>query len=338
MQGKKASWVQGIDSIRFFLALVVLLSHLENPFAHLLKSSDNLFYHYTGVFVNHLFCGAAAVTVFFVISGFVIHYPNRNKDKINVGQFLLRRWLRISLPLAVVSAFALHYHIFGLLPVWSLYCELIYYTIYPVLFRINTSWQNKVLGGYAVSVVFILLFMADRYFGHLPGSHLHFAGALWYLGIAVVSLPCWLLGVLLAERINTIQYSIGIGRIWLYRVLIYLISMCFLALRMHRHIYFTYSLVFFALIVYKWLEAEIIYYRHHPVSPFTEYLGKFSYSLYLTHIVSLFFIAKWLQDSTSTYLVIILITIVVSYLFYLVIENPAHQLARWFGKKMTMES
>ncbi|RYE14677.1 MAG: hypothetical protein EOP45_19335 [Sphingobacteriaceae bacterium] len=93
--------VEGINSIRFILALIVLLSHFENPLVNELKSSEHLFLNLTASVMGILFNGVAAVIAFFIISGYVIHQSSKDKE-IFWKNFLFRRYLRILLPLIVI--------------------------------------------------------------------------------------------------------------------------------------------------------------------------------------------------------------------------------------------
>ena len=325
MNAKKANWVNGLDSIRFILAFIVLLSHIHNPFTDLLKHSSSLIVHVAGLLSEHLFCGAAAVTGFFIISGFVIHYPNKDQ-MLNVTPFLIRRWVRIGIPMIVVSAIAWQYHLFSSLPMWSLYCELFYYTLYPLLFRLKSKWVNKLYISYAIAAIFIVFLIAVGV-GAIPSGMFRMRGLYWYICIAMINLPCWLLGVLLAERIDNITKPVSLQSLWMIRGIAYLLSMMFLALKAHYHINYTYSLVVFALLLYKWLQMEIVYRRSHPAH-FSEYLGKFSYSLYLCHVLGFALFNHFWPTTIYTYFVEILCAIGVSYIAYLFIEYPSHKLAQ----------
>jgi len=334
MAEKKYHWIKGIDSIRFFLALIVLLSHFQDPFVKIFKASGFFPLHIFGVFINHLFCGVAAVIAFFVISGFVIHYPYRHKERFSVGNFLLRRWLRIGIPLIVVGGIANYFHYFEKIPIWSLYCELIYYTLYPVLFKIKISWKWKVYLSFFVSSVAILLLNKDNLLSLYYQKDLNYNINYWHLGVSVtwlVGLPCWLLGVLLADNIDKLSYSVSTATIYAYRLLVYASSMVILALAAHWFVSCILSLNIFALLLYVWLEKEIIYHRtYEPVRLF-EYFGKFSYSLYICHELCFLIIAAFLPYNQYTYVAYIVLTIAMAYVVYLLVEYPSHRLAQKIG-------
>src|SRR6201996_2270593 len=94
-------WFYGVDSIRFVLAFVVMLSHFDNVYASALKQSTHSIFRNCGYILANAFDGTSAVIAFFIISGFVIHYPNKNGIP-NLTEFWIRRFLRIIIPLAVI--------------------------------------------------------------------------------------------------------------------------------------------------------------------------------------------------------------------------------------------
>jgi len=91
-----------------------------------------LLFKYTGFFLANAFDGIGAVIAFFIISGFVIHYPNKNGIP-NLKEFWIRRFVRIVIPLCIILPLGLLFDHPEKAVVWSLFCELIYYAIYPFL-------------------------------------------------------------------------------------------------------------------------------------------------------------------------------------------------------------
>ena len=331
MPANNKNWVSGISSIRFVLALVVFLSHLPDPFIAFFKAQHNIFGTIAGVTMSHLSCGPTAVIAFFIISGFVIHYPLKDSKSIAVIPFLTRRWLRVGIPMLAISLVAARYGMFWSIPLWSLYCELFYYTIYPFMRAIKITWINKLYCAYGLSGIVIGLFIADNiWFSH----HIHFRGVYWYAGLAIINLPCWLLGVLLALRIDKITDKVSTGKIWTYRFLMVALGALCIELKWRAHINFDYSVVVLALAFYKWLQQEILYYRDHRPWGFTEYLGNFSYTLYLCHMLLIAAISHFFAMTIYTWVVYILLTLILSYLVYLVLEYPAHRLAQRVSRAM----
>ncbi len=79
--------INGIDRIRAFAALSVMLGHTSSPYL------PDIF--------RYVFTGNPAVFVFFVISGFCIHYPYVSSP-LPVSAFYFSRLIRI-LPVAMIG-------------------------------------------------------------------------------------------------------------------------------------------------------------------------------------------------------------------------------------------
>src|SRR5580704_16524197 len=75
--GAGAGRIMPISSMRFVLALWVVIGHRGIPI--LKEQQHDKVLWILRSFLNNAFNGPAAVIVFFVISGFCIHYPNRRK-------------------------------------------------------------------------------------------------------------------------------------------------------------------------------------------------------------------------------------------------------------------
>jgi peptidoglycan/LPS O-acetylase OafA/YrhL len=113
------------------LALVVFFEH---GFALPIKEALGLFSppmslpgRVTWLLLGNLWNGAAAVMLFFVISGFCIHYSTVGSAEFSARIFLIRRLVRIGIPLLVCLTVASL--IFDIRPaayvgIWSLVCEL----------------------------------------------------------------------------------------------------------------------------------------------------------------------------------------------------------------------
>jgi peptidoglycan/LPS O-acetylase OafA/YrhL len=133
-----------ISSIRFVLAMWVVLAHFSIPILRDHKQMDIL-----GVFralVNTAFNGPAAVIVFFVISGFCIHFPNRNGLVMRSWKlYYARRYLRTLIPMMAALGLALPLKVpFGLFSdsvLWSLLCEEIYYFLSSIALLAGSNWM-----------------------------------------------------------------------------------------------------------------------------------------------------------------------------------------------------
>src|SRR4051812_28868708 len=103
-EGQLNRRVRGLDTIRFVLALWVVIGHVG--FLPLKVETTNMVVKVLLGIYGNLFSGPAAVIVFFVISGFCIHYPFRHKKRLSLVPYFSRRHLRIWLPIiaAVIVA------------------------------------------------------------------------------------------------------------------------------------------------------------------------------------------------------------------------------------------
>ena len=312
-----------ISSIRFVLALWVFLSHF--PYPILSGPQRNPFLWVARSLLHNSFNGAAAVMAFFVISGFCIHFPNRKNFEVpSWTAYYARRYLRILVPMGVAIGLALPiklrfgYYVNFIL--WSLVCEEIYYFIYPALLRLRDllGWRMVMILAWLAAFLTILSNPTAKEY-HEFGLTLT-----WVLG-----LPCWLLGVRMAERLDLFEsHSVTVIQIWSWRWGIWVLSVAFSAFRFHANVGFPWTLNIFAVAVAWWLEREIAYYRLKRV-PRLERFGDASYSVYLTHMHGAM-LAGWIMvlHATWSWWLTVVVTALFSTLFYWCAERPSHQLAR----------
>ncbi len=145
--------IRGLDTIRAICALWVVIGHFGGPpllagmddssfVGRLLKAVHNNFYN-----------GPAAVIVFFVISGFCIHFPQAtNLTLKSYAAYFARRFIRIVIPMlaaiGVSKMIGVEIPVFHDSILWSLICEIVYYAIYPFLLllrRQGMSWERMFL-------------------------------------------------------------------------------------------------------------------------------------------------------------------------------------------------
>lgn len=318
-----------ISSIRFVLAVWVFLSHF--PYPILSGPQPNPFLRAARFLLHNSFNGAAAVMAFFVISGFCIHFPNRKRFEVpSWTAYYARRYVRILVPMGVAIGLAvpikLKFGYYVPFILWSLVCEEIYYFIYPVLLRLRDllGWRILVAVAWLGALLTILSNPAAKEY-HEFGFTLT-----WALG-----LPCWLLGVRMAERLDLFySRTVSEKQIWLWRCGIWILSVAFSVLRFHANIGFPWTLNIFAIAVAWWLEREISYYRQRRI-PRLERFGDASYSVYLTHMHGAM-LASWvivLHAAWSWWLTVI-VTVLFSTLFYWCVERPSHQLARHCSQRL----
>jgi peptidoglycan/LPS O-acetylase OafA/YrhL len=328
MTTSKPPRVQGLDSIRVLCALIVFLGHgaaptLINPF-----SETSIWFKILRLLYNNLWNGSAAVAIFFVISGFCIHYPFVDQaSKLSLRTFYIRRYVRLLLPVAAAiplgQLITVNLSLFRDSILWTILAELIYYTIYPLIrqlrFRLG-SWKILLIVAFIASLAVALSSPLNRGYGTYG------AGLNWILG-----LPCWLLGCMLAERIKLgVAQDIKFSQILSWRILILGTAWITSVVRFHGPFGYPWSMSFFAILAAAWLGKEIRYYQKVTPNEWIEAGGAWSYSLYLMHLAAG---ALWNQFQISLsppldWLAKFGFVLAFCYMFYLLVEKPSHYLAR----------
>ena len=327
--------VSGLDSIRFICALWVFFGHgaapaFPNPFAD--GSIAN--FAFRGFFGN-MWSGPAAVIVFFVISGFCIHYPFAGSDKRpRLKEFYTRRFLRLLVPVCVAVPLS------GLVGVrltpfqdailWSLLAELIYYICYPFLRAAHLyfgSWRGIVVASFAAAFA---VAATNPSAGNYPS---YGSGLNWLLG-----LPCWLLGCMIAEsaRADSPRHVSTIA-IWVWRTSIFWAAIVCSVLRFHSPVHYPWTLNLFAVAVALWLQREIAFRQRIAPSAFLEWAGLWSYSLYLLHVPAITLFKRLfpsLHGFVYCWVLMVLFVFSACYVFYLVIERPSHIIARRAAQRL----
>jgi peptidoglycan/LPS O-acetylase OafA/YrhL len=296
--------VLGLDSVRGVAAFSVMLAHLAGPFM-------------PGV-TRYIFTGVPAVIVFFVVSGFCIHYPYRDSP-VPVAAFWSARAIRMLLPALVAMALArlvgiLEYNFIDGYILWSIVCELFYYAAYPILAVVArfVGWRWLCAVSAIIAYAVVICLGSDQY-----GS-VHNYG--WYLNW-IVLLPSWLLGCILAQELAqehrpaTNMMPMRLAMAAAASISYWLSS---------RYIGFHLTMNAFALLVFFWLKAEIANARFVR-SLLLEDIGKSSYSLYLIHVIAAATLAKL---AIETPFIVVPAALLFTYLFYRLVERPAHQLSR----------
>lgn len=326
--------ISGLDSIRFVCALWVFFGHGGAP--HLLVPKDgSVLILAWRAFYGNIFFGPAAVIVFFVISGFCIHYPFAgSRECPQLQEFYARRFVRIIIPVIVAiplcKLVGVHLNLFHETILWSLFAELIYYACYPALrvaqLRLG-SWRGLIIASYVMA-------LAVAATNPSAGNYPSYGVALnWVLG-----LPCWLLGCYLAEEVRkgTVR-EVSVTAIWAWRGAIFSAAWVCSALRFHSPVGYPWTLNLFAVLVALWLYKEIAFRRRIAPPRALEWAGVWSYSLYLLHFsAGLLFerLFPSLSDSPFRWLLTVLFVLFACYLFYLVVERPGHWIARQAAHKV----
>lgn len=321
--------VRGLDSIRFICAVWVLIGH-AGPLPYVMGiDRSTTFGLLAGGVLRNFISGPAAVIVFFVISGFCIHFPYRHATSVELLPYFARRHIRILVPVAAAillgAPIGIRLSILQDSILWSLVCEEVYYTLYPVILKARARWGWSTLIGVTFSSAYAVV-LTNPTAGDYPsyGSALN-----WILG-----LPCWLLGCQLAERWESVSREDPLTHIslWGWRIGVLATSVVLSGLRFHTILTYPWTLDLFAVLVALWLSREIVAWIHRPPLRLLELGGLFSYSIYLVHLHGLALLqrlglgkglpvlANWLWQ--------LLFVLGVCLVFYAIVERPSHRLAR----------
>jgi len=319
-----------LDAIRFVCACWVLFFHAG--FLPITAGVDKTTRAGMAVWAvsNNLFYGSAGVIAFFVISGFCVHYPYRDRPETNWPSYFSRRYLRIGIPMIAAYWIARWVGVGGIEEgvMWTLRCELAYYTLYPALVWISRRWNwNTVLG---ISLVLWFPFAFARLALH--------AGMPEDVYRCISGLPCWIAGAKLAESNVHKLRPVAAGEIWAWRLGLWATASTMSFLHFHSPFKGDLTHTLFAFPVYFWLRREIQHYDYTgKVSGLLASAGLWSYSLYVmhvpglelfepTHFVNIGLILNWARRIVSI--------LALSYAFYLAVERPSHWLARALSRRI----
>lgn len=327
----RAETIAGLDTIRFVAATCVVFSHgALFPVASYVPERTGMWRVIVGLNAS-MYNGVAAVLVFFVVSGFCIHYRFAAGAPFRTTPFLARRLLRIAIPM--IGAFAIA-RIFGAAAIgaldeviWTLYCELIYYALYPLL-RIGFRQFGLVTIAVASSAISIALVLLQWKFGF----YWQFTIFLTWL----VCLPVWLVGCLLAEITVARKLPQAGGAIWIWRLVGWTYAAFAFVYFFHGPIKIGYPALLapFSLYLLFWMGREIAYFQQFPPPRLLEWAGQWSYSIYLMHgtVLVLFLPLATTWDPAALWIAKLVGIFLVSYVFYQLIERPARNLARGMSK------
>lgn len=317
--------VEGLDSIRAAMAIIVLLGHvrfmnvpsdlvLQYPFLNLVN-----------LFINNIFPGKIAVIVFFVLSGFCIHYPYAQGKKLLIKSFYLGRIIRLGIP-AIIALLIFKETQYV---IWSVICEIVYYSLYPIILKFYTKffWPMFLFSlccGFGISILYDL---NNPYNGDFDQNG--------YLIDWMVGLPIWLLGTYLATVYTQSPAKIQLPSIPIYFVRLFTWFLAFILSisRFQLHIGYAYSLPIFSIWISIWMLFEIHHFETHKENPFMSYVGKISYSIYLIHggvfgIFMYIFHVQKLGHSLPATILGIGSAFLASVLYFKFIESPSHKISK----------
>jgi peptidoglycan/LPS O-acetylase OafA/YrhL len=294
--------VSGIDRLRAYAALSVMLAHIVGP-------------HLPGP-LRYVFTGHPAVVAFFVISGFCIHRPYIERP-LPVLAFWSSRVLRILPPALAAMALA---QIAGLRQfnfadgyiLWSIVCEAWYYALYPAFLAASrvVGWRVLTLAAVAAWLALILTFGSDEY----GNATVYGPWLNWLIG-----LPSWLAGCALAERRSFEPPAVPVA-VWRAAVAVTASVLYWATINTPIGFYLTMNP--FVLLVVPWIAAEIGAAKRPTAA---DGLGRWSFSIYLFHIPAAALLERAGLHSPALLVPAVLLA---CYLATRAIEIPAHRAAR----------
>lgn len=323
-----------LDALRFVLALWVMMSHVHPTPLPAGTAESPVLYFLSHAWATVVF-GVPAVMAFFVISGFCIHLPFRSTERLPLGRYYARRYIRVVLPcLAALPLFVAVSPNRTLLSttsllwrsaLWSLLCEEIYYALYPALLwaRRRYGWAPLLCVSFVVSPLLAI-------------RHFHSMG--WYdLGpwsTAAILYPVWILGCVLAEQVERLSGAVSHWEIWGWRGVVWGASWACEMLHFHGGVSYTQTLAGFGILCFFWIRKELLYARHQQPSKWLILGGAWSYSLYLTNWPMISIFKRSLipaADSFPNRLACYGFVLATAYVFFLLVERPLHRIARRVG-------
>jgi peptidoglycan/LPS O-acetylase OafA/YrhL len=207
---------------------------------------------------------------------------------------------------------------------WSIWCELIYYALYPILRILFARFSvfAVLIFSFAVATGVIVYTLTTQ-----TWQGLFNAGNLTWLA----GMPCWILGCQLAERFASARGGVPATAktVWSYRAAAAGLGFASCLAMLHLHVSFLISLQLFAVFAYFWIRSEIKWHLEKPANRYFEMLGSFTFSIYLMHML-----AKSVWESMthsrglSMWAVEVGFILFVSAVFYGLVERPSHLLAR----------
>lgn len=353
-----------IDAIRFLAAFWVLMYHFRPPlFKELLPHRLAFLGGALWSGSTALFAGPAAVIVFFVISGYCIHNAYQKDVALKPINYYASRFVRIGLPLAILLCLVQplptgQNYLESVL--WSLYCEMAYYAVYPIL-RPHFRYIGEMIVGSAMAAAVMVTVV--RQFGH-PACYGCVYETYRIPGTALLYASGWIFGCLIAEtQRNAEQFQVrgayspltmmiknGLDRTTHYlanylialRVAIVVAGAAIMILLSESNlkpaivplITPDITLPLFQFLAAIWIATETATPSKARIWSALAAFGAWSYSLYLCHKMALALLEMSGFDGTSRFawFVQVPLAFAISYAFYRMIERPSHTVSQRLRK------
>jgi peptidoglycan/LPS O-acetylase OafA/YrhL len=358
-----------IDALRGYASLAIVLFHVNailwvgNQYIKAHADHYSAFDQKCALFSLPFQYGYSAVILFFLISGFCIHWPYANHKRLVVREYAKRRFFRIFPPYLLAVALSalgltfvhpaliapprtiglsfimlqnydfshLHYPNFWEMQIptnsalWSLPIEAEFYITYPIVLYFARKYGFKVIIA-GITLISVLATALGK-FMPLP-DFFHY----WII---------WILGAYIAE--SAAKQTLPKWNILFSAMLAVTLIVSLLAGLIARHTLHVFSPIedfpwamYYGLLILRVLTLpDIRIMRNRFFTSASIFLGKISYSLYLTHYLTLYTILTVCNltmghspDNYLTAFLLGLICVPVSYIFWKFVELPSMNLTR----------
>ncbi|MDH6354436.1 peptidoglycan/LPS O-acetylase OafA/YrhL [Dysgonomonas sp. PH5-45] len=347
--------VKPLTSLRFFFALMVLLSHC---------SSERV----APFFDKHIFQeGYAGVGFFFILSGFIIAYSYRERileGEVSREEFWVARIARIY-PLHILTLLMVifaglvpfksaiswithfvpnlfliqsfipvnHFYYSFNSPSWSLGCEQLFYLLFPFLI----SWLNDSKKLLLILIPLIIVALTGMYF--TPDEET-ITNSIWYVN-PITRLPDFLIGLFLFHIYDKYKnINISYTKASLLEISSIVLLLAFYLLSGYFSIVYRAS-------IYYWIPISltilIFAFRQGVISKIlsNQYLvrlGEVSFGIYMFHFIIIILFNKIINETNVSlpfyisFFIIIFIVLSVSFLSYHYFEKPIAHLIKSYPK------
>lgn len=326
---KNISFFEGLNSLRFFAAFLVVMHHVET-----IRLKNGLFnLQWLGLFRN----GSNAVIFFFVLSGFLITYlllkESNKTGTVSIKHFYIKRMLRIwpLYFLLVIIGTLLVPEVFGLIgvnyvmpytfgqtwfyflfflpglvtfffghhllePLWSIGIEEVFYLIWAPLFKIG---KNKILPILLsiIAIKVVLMVMAEFWIKN--PLFVYIVDTFRFEAMAIGGLGAYMIFHRKKSLSNMLLYKKYIQLIIYPVLIIYLIFQTNINNIIWLSVFSTpiisgllVDFLFLYLIIgVSLIDNNIFKFRQK----FLSYLGEISYGIYMYHLIIIFAIIQFLK-------------------------------------------
>ncbi|NJD24365.1 MAG: acyltransferase [Betaproteobacteria bacterium] len=313
--------------------------------------------------------GYFGVDLFFIISGFIIVISTNDTSKQLPVAFLIRRFFRI-VPMAWVGTILMHFLIknndiifllkslflipkenerppffgYSLLSVaWTLTYEVIFYIVFAYAMRLWSKGRSLIASLILTLMIFGLQTLLYQMYTLVPGDAPVTESSSFIAPIvSLMANPLFfefIFGMVIAELyISKFNIELRVAKyLFLFAVIYFLFVYAsgFRAGHGITRIGHACTLLFVAFVFFEKSAGRL------PIPEFILYLGKLSYSIYLIHLIVIFFVNNYNGDveifraasGFSRLLLVLTLTISISALIFRFVENPVSRFGLYISWK-----